>query len=490
MEKLGLVASGSKSAECYVIFEEEAELKHNIVEEDFVVIEDKRTKLKTLGIVRTGRGIDPTIKTGVYGVGTAYVSKGKGDLLSSNRKFFDAAVTVLGEIKDGSVVPNRKWITPGSWVFIPDANPFSYFVPTGDPIEIGHYKDRNDWRLKLNANMITRHVAIYGSTGSGKSHLVRVELIPEIVKKTKFSVLVFDYSGEDYAPYFDDIISVKDLAIDWETMVSKICEECRDFGYVGKGTDNAITNAVFIGVKRLYERGTKNFYQDLIAEVEAELQQSQKGAWLEGYLNKFHAYYEEVDPDELNELFGRSLTAEKIEQMLNEKKVVVVDLSSEEPESRVSAVLSILRYYIKQLKKNESGKGLKVLNRVLVIDEAPQFCPYGREFGAVAETTDAIATLSALGRKHSLGLVLLSQGIKGDAGINAAIRRNINTKFVGKLSPNDLSEVNNEILQSKIEDTMITNLLTGEFYVAGVMSPIGQAILIRGFASKEEKYGG
>ncbi len=98
-------------------------------------------------------------------------------------------------------------------------------------------------------------------------------------------------------------------------------------------------------------------------------------------------------------------------------------------------------------------------------------------------------SLLALGRKHNLGLALASQGITGDIGINAAVRRNINTKFVGKVSPNDLRAVSEEIVKSKIDDATITNLQTGEFYVSGLMSPIGQAVLVKIFASEDEKYG-
>lgn len=492
MEKLGLVASGSKSSICYVIFEEEAELKHGISEEDFVVVEDERTKSQTLGIIRSGRGIDPTLKTGTYGVGTAYVSKGKGDLLTSNRRFFDAQINILGEIKNGKIFPNRKWITPGSWVHHPGKNPFSYYTPEGTSIDLGHYGKELTWKFNLDADEIIRHLGIFGSTGSGKSHLVRVELIPELVNKTKFSVLVFDYSGEDFVPHAKDakwlVIPIKDVKMGWEDLAGKVVEECKNFGYYG-GKDNPISSTVQGCTKRLIEEGAKNFYDELKDAVIEDIQRTNTGAYAQNYSNKFNIFYEDVDPKYVNGLVERKIGNEQIEELLKQNRVVVVDLSEELPESRVSVVTSMLRYYLNKLKRGKDETGLKKLNRVIVIDEAPQYCPSSRDY-VTTESTRVILDLAAVGRKHNLGLVLLAQGIAGDVGINAGIRRNLNTKIVGKISPSDVGEASKEILRGKVDDDMITNLQRGEFYISGIMSPIDQAVLIKTFKDGGEKYGG
>jgi len=45
--------------------------------------------------------------------------------------------------------------------------------------------------------------------------------------------------------------------------------------------------------------------------------------------------------------------------------------------------------------------------------------------------------LAATGRKHDLSLTLIAQGVAGEIGIHASIRRNLNTNFYGKIHPLD-----------------------------------------------------
>jgi hypothetical protein len=59
----------------------------------------------------------------------------------------------------------------------------------------------------------------------------------------------------------------------------------------------------------------------------------------------------------------------------------------------------------------------------------------------------------------------------GDIGINAAIRRNLNTQFIGKLHPLDLTEAMNLLgAQSRIRPEDLVNMPEGHFYLTGKLS--------------------
>jgi hypothetical protein len=113
------------------------------------------------------------------------------------------------------------------------------------------------------------------------------------------------------------------------------------------------------------------------------------------------------------------------------------------------------------------------LNLALIIDEGPQYCPFMPK-GIENQTMEAISELCALGRSYSLSVVLLSQGIAGEIGINAAIRRNLNTQFIGKLNPLDLDEAMRLLGQADINEKYLILMPVGDFYVTGKMngSPI------------------
>ena len=104
---------------------------------------------------------------------------------------------------------------------------------------------------------------------------------------------------------------------------------------------------------------------------------------------------------------------------------------------KLSAFLTLANYFMEIMQQNED------LDVALVLDEAPQYCPY-KPSGIQSKTTDIIIDICALGRTHKLCMCLLSQGIAGEIGINAAVRRNLNIekkspgekfKHVYKISP-------------------------------------------------------
>lgn len=110
------------------------------------------------------------------------------------------------------------------------------------------------------------------------------------------------------------------------------------------------------------------------------------------------------------------------------------------------------------------------LKLALVIDEGPQYCPF-EPYRIQRDTTDVITELCALGRSYKLCMVLLSQGIAGEIEINAAVRRNLNTQFIGKIHPLDMDEASKLLSQLNIDSEFLVSLAEGHFYMLGKLNP-------------------
>jgi hypothetical protein len=120
------------------------------------------------------------------------------------------------------------------------------------------------------------------------------------------------------------------------------------------------------------------------------------------------------------------------------------------------------------------------LNIALVIDEAPQYAPWEPK-GIQDETSEMIKNLAALGRKRMLNLTLIAQGIKGEIGINAAVRRNLNTHFFGRIHPLDAGGeggASEWLSPYGISADQMLQLKPGRFYFSGAMNPSPVPLLI------------
>jgi DNA helicase HerA-like ATPase len=166
--------------------------------------------------------------------------------------------------------------------------------------------------------------------------------------------------------------------------------------------------------------------------------------------------------------------------MLKEKHLLVVDLSLGSKEQKLSIFLSIIRFLKRMMEeKNE-------LNVALVIDEAPQYCPW-QPRGVEEETTREIIGSAALGRSYRLSLVLISQGIAGEIGINAAVRRNLNTMFIGRIHPLDAPEAEKFFATAAVDPSTLLRLPEGQFYLIGKMNPSPVPLLITFEIPEEER---
>ncbi|MEM3155414.1 MAG: DUF87 domain-containing protein [Nitrososphaerota archaeon] len=481
LEQIGIVASPTRVNEAGCILQEGKE--REVTSESLVLI-DNRNGNKILAVCREGAGNNDNLKLSYYNPGVAYARSGRE--ASTAKEFYSFTLVVIGEITDNEVKQNKTIIAPASPVyrFKPGSNPMKLFGHVKNTIGYYAMGDSN-WRVPVLAEYIPHHIGVFGVTGSGKSFLCRYELIP-FLQNTGYNILILDWKGSDYAPYYPgSVISMGDIELDESSIYSYLFEKLDRFGggkpaeALARYLDEVITEGSWrdSDPSRTLER-LMEAMEDAITEDNWE-KSGQLSRWGELYLRRARKYFKRLRPEDIEPVLGQKSASEIID-LLREKKILIIDLSYGSKEQKLSIFLSIARK-LKELMEEKNR-----LNIALLIDEAPQYCPWNPQ-GIEMETTEHIIELAALGRSYGLSLVLVSQGIAGEIGINAAVRRNLNTLFIGRIHPLDAFEAEKFFTNSLIRADSLLRLPEGHFYIVGKMNPSPVPILITFEIEESEK---
>lgn len=487
MRKIGIVASGSTIIDAIAILNEGEEKK--VKTEDLVVI-NNRNGNKIMAVCRTGFGSNENLRAAGFSPGIAYARLGRHP--STAKEYYAFTLDVLGDISTGKLEQNKTVIGPSSDVllFEQEDNPMNHLgSPNGS---VGYYKDHPKWTVPMIARFIPYHIGVFAVTGAGKSLLTRYQIIP-FLRSANYDLIIVDWKGSDYAPHFETKLTIGDLALDDDSVIEYLCAAMDDFGYFS-GTyaernpiKAALETVIYRGEWRKLSSPTelralleKDVEQEIRTEsttvdTKGEMKLSHYGR---RDIERFKRYLAKVSDQELKNVMG-TVMPEQIVKLAKEKHVVVIDVSVGQKDEKLSVFLTIANHLRQMMQEKQE---LKV---ALVIDEGPQYCPFMPK-GKEARTTEAISELCALGRSYELCVVLLSQGISGEIGINAAVRRNLNTQFIGKIHPLDLEEAKRLLAQATVEDKLLTSLPEGDFYFLGKMNPSPVPLLIHFDLPKED----
>ena len=484
MRKIGVIASGSTETDARVILAEGEESLVKI--EDLVLIENKCGN-RVLAVCRKGYGVDENLKvSGVYRPSLAYVRRGRSP--SDAKQHFNFRLSVIADVTDG-FTQNKMVIAPGSPVYIFEEkdNPMEYLKKEidwdGEIPFIGHYKDMEGWLVPVDPKFIPQHIGIFGVTGCGKSYLAKYRVVPMLLK-TGYNVIIFDWKGYDYAlhpPFRDKVVHLGDLLLDNAAIVEYLASKMEYFRYGGAYRRSskpylALTDIIYEKPWRRHLKSIEEFRRgmdELCDEVFEEMVEG--GEVREGevarYQKQFRRGLQRLTEEDLSVIKGE-MTPEDLLKRVRESRVCVIDLSGGEKETKLSLFLTIARY-LRRLIEREKQE----LNLALIVDEAPQYCPY-RPSGLEVETTEVIKDLCAIGRAYKLCITLISQGMAGEIGINAAVRRNLNTLLIGRIHPLDRMEAENLLGNQGVDVDFLTKLPTGHFYFLGCMNPAPVPLLI------------
>lgn len=473
MKLIGRVADGSTETSARLILLKD--LERNLTSEQLVLIKNGGEVNPTntiLGVLREGLGKNEFLSHTTYRPDVAFMKYGGEP--SGAREVYSFSIKPIGTITDSGVEPNRAIIQPRSPVYLLEDsdNPLEWLAKGRDCVYTNAYLDGHDnWFIPVDKSFIPYHVAVYGSTGSGKSWFTRYILIP-LYLKVGYKVLILDWSGTDYAPYYEhNKISVTDVSLDKDAIISYFSDKTRGF----------LSNS---NVRNGFEEFIEH-WDERLEEVsdEGEMYNVMKN-FLEQYVNTIERKdYRDTAQRVLRRVFGRLRPSDlkpvmgkkPIEELLEKiDKLCVMDMSGITSEAKLGCFLSLGMYIYNIM---EAGMDM---NLALIIDEAPQYAPWDPK-GIQSETTEMIKNIAALGRKRKLCLTLIAQGIKGDIGINASVRRNLNTQFFGRIHPLDAGGeggASEWLSPYGITPDTLLQLKPGKFYFAGAMNPSPVPLLI------------
>ena len=480
MRKIGIVASNSTEMAAAVILNEGEE--RNVKAEDLVLIRNRNGNL-VLAVCRGGLGSNENLRTAAYSPGVAYARMGRHP--SNAKEFYAFGLSIIGDVTKG-LEQSKYVIAPSSdvEVFEESDNPMSY-LETGPEGEkgrhtIGYYKDTKPWKVPYNPEYIPYHIGVFGVTGSGKSFLARYQLIP-VLSGSGIDVIVFDWKGSDYAPFYtnDQVVKLRDVFLDEDVVYSYLLSRMDYFGFTGErkyknDAAEALEEVVSEGEWRDKSPSEmKHFLEAKVVAIIEEGQRDKSGAlsvYGKMYIRKFRRGMKKLGDRDFENILGKKMP-EDILKLVREKHVTIMDVSEGSKEEKLAIFLSFADYLKGLMEKKEK------LKLALLVDEGPQYCPW-EPTGIQSDTTEMITDLCALGRTYGLSVILLSQGIAGEIGINAAVRRNLNTQFIGKIHPLDMDEAGKLLSQLDIDPKFLVTLGDGYFYFLGKMNPSPIPLLI------------
>jgi hypothetical protein len=476
LRKVGIVASLSTVTDAQLILNDGEE--RNAKAEHLVLIHNRNGN-DVLAVCRTAVGSNENLSIGGFSPGIAYARLGKHP--SNAKEYYAFMLDVLGDVSKGKLQQNKTVLAPGSDVeLFEDAdNPMSYLgISQGS---VGYYKDHPNWIVPMNANFIPYHIGVFATTGAGKSLLTRHQIVP-FLQNAKYDVLVIDWKGSDYAPFAKSKFTMADLALDDENVADYLRAAMNDFGYYVSHMieRNPIRSALEeVILEREWRKHKtpaelRNYLENEVAErIAAE--HTKEGAnapdyYGKQYIARFKKSLAKVADTDFANVMGNVEPKDVIESVRKEH-FVAIDVSAGLKEMKLSVFLTVANYLRQMMQEKQQ------LQVALVIDEGPQYCPFMPR-GLEAKTSDTISDLCALGRSYKLSIVILSQGMAGEIGINAAVRRNLNTQFIGKIHPLDMEEAKRLLSQGKIDEKSLTMLPEGDFYFIGKMNPSPVPLLI------------
>ncbi len=510
MQLIGIVGSGSTAVYAPIIVWDRYE--YLAKEEQLVVIDDVRRGIKYLGVLRNSRRYEPFLSTYRR---TSYVDNPSlvdmGTLPHTS-----AYASLIGTVgNDGTLHEAQLPPNPGSKVYVIESGD-ELGIDLGEGLVVGKHK-YSGIEVPLDPKWLPYHVAVVGATGTGKSRLVKA-LIDEILSRTDYRLIVFDHTGMDYVRYYlKNVIEasriVLDVSLITDLILSKtglnrntyepyllvstlyyiykvLPEDVRDevFGY-GGGEDEGLSRYSKRG--KVGSKGINTFMESIATLDYSALMREVARNRIEWVKANFKSIAMEVvdfmSPRNLESvkirlgvaidvklgdgffksLSGRDLLPSDIVNEVLKKRLVVVDLSTEDTVVRryvVAAVINELWRRIEELREP--------LNTVVVIDEAHNYaCRHCGEVG------NAVSRVAREGRKWGLGIVLVTQRA---IDLDTEVRGNVNTWFFSKLqTPSDFNELSGYMDLAGINEQALAVLGRREFYVAGLMNPLKIPVLLK-----------
>ncbi len=444
--EVGIVVSGATVGSIPVQIYRAAE--RYALEEQLVAVVDGENPTEVLvGFLRRVTKLEPVVRERVR---TPYVDKpemvDQGILLP----YTSAIVKPYVTLKDGAIREVQHVATPGSRVYLLDSEVLRSVF--GDSYAYVGVHKHSGWPLPLDVNYVSHHVGVFGSTGMGKSRLVRA-LVNELVA-WGYKVVIFDHTGVDYSPHYQTVVKSSEVKIPPNVLASVLAR-------VSGLNWQTYGDYLEIATLTYSDRWSKKFVDHLKTTM-------RRLNARETTMEKAMLYMKMVDEKFFEGLNERVVTPREILEM--NATPVVIDMSYDIDISVKQAIVATVIEAAWDKVKNEKTP-MKI---VFVVDEAQNYAPHQ----TWALSRDAIETTVREGRKWGLSMVLASQRIVGD--VDPSIRANLGTIFFSRLSaPTDVREISAYLDLADVNESVLAQLQPREFFVSGLMNPFRKPVLLK-----------
>jgi len=379
-----------------------------------------------------------------------------------------------------------------------------------------------DVPVPLDIENITMHMAVFGSTGSGKSYTVGylLELLSEIPVSdatVAFPTIIIDANG-DYLDYFFHFLkngrfgsfynvyrfvfssskelykskNVRKIAIDLDEFTSRELAELIISFRTG-GTINELQVAglemVLKELKENYELQFNDIFvkDSLYKEFEDELDRrsgregpihTQTAKAIRSATEQFRR--EVVDKVRMVSTDGPTMSSELIEEVSSKPSLVIIDFSSDgAPGISLQIKQLVIAYLTKLLYNKFVEYKMKDEERYvfLIIEEAQNYCPNPSTYPiGYTLTRRNLSLIATQGRKFGICLCLVTQR---PVFVDPIVLSMVNTFLIHRISVDDVSFVKKITggLPKSIE-SKLTNLRRGNVILNGQMNILHFPILV------------
>lgn len=362
------------------------------------------------------------------------------------------------------------------------------------PIRVGHMKD-TDIDVFIDANeVLSKHMMIVGTTGSGKSYFT-TKLISEFATKCEdLNIIIFDPHGE-YKSKLKELSSfIKELEFE-DSIIHAFSEETIEF-FKEAGLSNILSSnsntartikdtintyikpyLMFTGLRN---KSLKEIIEEISEKINTEDEKSKKNNNKgdnnqddnnnsKNIKNYFNAYGEELN----NQAKIINGIIESIENKEGKKILILNFKNITYPETRVNIAGLIMQHIFNQHKNQHKSAGSNC-KRLIVLEEAHSFVPESK-YGDTSSGKDNLALtmarkIASEGRKFGIGLIAITQR---PAQVSKYILSQMNTQALFRtINSNDLDTLSITIEHAG-EDIirLIPLLFTGSCVISGIAIP-------------------
>jgi len=319
----------------------------------------------------------------------------------------------------------------------------------------------------------TMHMAVLGTTGSGKTTFLRRVL--ENISNLGVRFFIFDLYGEYYSNLKNAGVSgIKRFQLE-NTIFPISAEQMKEiFKIYGIPLqEKSLEEKRIVSFFRLNLKPDLSIISFGKKDFETILIESSQLADIESPLrNEIFVLLDMLKEDFGEEALRNQINIVKqIKDSFNQKEpIVIYDLKNiEDPKTRIN-IAGLIMKEIFRISKEKKGK------RIVVLEEAQNFAPE-RGFGEITASSDNLSYIMARkiateGRKFNLGLIAITQR---PANISKYVLSQLNTQVIFKLTnKNDLEAVSSFFEFSK-EDIfyLLPFLKPGSCFITGLAVPFG-----------------